>query len=71
MDSAPLSTGEAAELLRVTPQTVINWCKRGRLAYTVTGGGHRRIERADVAALAPTLPGYVPPPSSTAGTDAG
>lgn len=69
MIGATLTTGEVAARLDVTPQTVINWIKRGRLRATVTGGGHRRIPIEDVEALALSLPNYVPSP--TAGDDAG
>lgn len=34
---------EAAKLLGVTRKTVTRWCIAGRLPFTITNGGHRRI----------------------------
>ena len=48
-----LSTGEAARLCSVNPDTVLKWIKKGRLAATRTAGGHYRIEERDLAALIP------------------
>lgn len=46
-----LTTTQVAELLLVTPTTVHNWAKRGRLESIVLPGGHRRFRREDVEAL--------------------
>jgi len=48
-----LSTGEAAGLCSVNPDTVLKWIKKGRLAATRTAGGHYRIDEHDLAALIP------------------
>lgn len=53
-----LSTGEAAALCSVNPDTVLKWIKKGRLAATRTAGGHYRIDEHDLAAL-------IPPQAST------
>ena len=50
-----LSTGQAAKLCSVTPDTVLKWIKRGRLEAVRTAGGHYRI---DVMELDPFM---VPP----------
>ncbi len=43
----PLSTGEIARLLHVTPVAVLHWIRAGKLpAYRVPGGRHR-IDRAE------------------------
>ena len=51
--SAPdlLTTGEAAKLLHVSRQHVVDLCSRGLLPYTVVGR-HRRVAREDVEAVA-------------------
>ena len=51
MDSELLTTGEVARLCGVTPDAVLKWIKKGRLAATRTPGGHYRVSRADCAAL--------------------
>jgi excisionase family DNA binding protein len=51
-----LSTGEAAALCSVNPDTVLKWIKKGRLAATRTAGGHYRVEEHDLAALIPPQP---------------
>ncbi|WP_432484635.1 helix-turn-helix domain-containing protein [Kineococcus esterisolvens] len=48
-----LTTGEAARLLGVSRQHVVNLCERGDLPHTTTGV-HRRVRRADVEALRAT-----------------
>jgi excisionase family DNA binding protein len=46
-DERPLSTGEVARLLHVTPVAVLGWIRGGKLkAYRVPGGRHR-IPRAE------------------------
>lgn len=49
-DRALLSTGEAARLLGVSRQQVVNLCTQGRLPFA-TVGTHRRIRRTDVEAM--------------------
>jgi excisionase family DNA binding protein len=44
-----LSTGKAAELCCVTPDTVLKWIKTGHLKATRTAGGHYRISTEAVA----------------------
>jgi excisionase family DNA binding protein len=44
-----LSTGEAADFLGVERQTIVNWCKIGRLTCRRIDGGRRRIPRSEVA----------------------
>ncbi|WP_432831418.1 helix-turn-helix domain-containing protein [Dactylosporangium sp. CA-092794] len=46
-DNELLTTGEAALLLRVSRQHVVDLCERGRLAY-VKVGTHRRVRRTDI-----------------------
>jgi len=41
-----LTTGQAAELCSVTPDTVLKWIRSGRLAAARTAGGHHRVERS-------------------------
>jgi excisionase family DNA binding protein len=43
-----LSTGQAARLCSVTPDTVLKWIKRGRLNASRTAGGHYRIDLRDL-----------------------
>jgi len=46
------TTGQAAKVLGVCIRTVQLWVEEGRIAYWRTSGGHRRLERASVDALA-------------------
>lgn len=46
-----LSTGEAAKLCAVKPDTVLKWIKRGRLEAVRTAGGHYRIQLSDIEPL--------------------
>lgn len=46
-----LTTGEAARLLGVTAQTVINWIESGKLPAVRVGRGRRRIADASLRAL--------------------
>ena len=46
-----LTTGQAAELCSVTPDTVLKWIKKGRLSVLRTAGGHYRIEQRDLERL--------------------
>jgi excisionase family DNA binding protein len=43
----PLSTGEVARLLHVTPVAVLHWIRVGKLAAYRVPGGHWRIPRSD------------------------
>lgn len=49
--AASLSTGEAANKLAVTPDTVLKWIKQGRIPAHRTAGGHHRIEFSVVERL--------------------
>ena len=40
-----VSTGQAAELCSVTPDTVLKWIKAGKIQAARTAGGHYRIPR--------------------------
>jgi len=46
-----LTTGRAARLCSVTPDTVLKWIKNGRLPANRTAGGHYRVEERDVLAV--------------------
>jgi TusE/DsrC/DsvC family sulfur relay protein len=46
-----LSTGQAAKLCSVTPATVLNWIRKGRLEGVRTAGGHYRIRREQLEPL--------------------
>ncbi|MBI5535155.1 MAG: excisionase family DNA-binding protein [Deltaproteobacteria bacterium] len=46
-----ISTGHAARLLGVTPDTVLKWIKRGKLIAMRTAGGHFRIPREQLDCL--------------------
>ncbi|UCH84318.1 MAG: helix-turn-helix domain-containing protein [Candidatus Latescibacterota bacterium] len=48
MPSRYLTTGKAASLLAVTPDTVLKWIRSGRLPALRTAGGHHRIDRRDL-----------------------
>jgi excisionase family DNA binding protein len=50
-----ISLDDAARILRVNRKTVARWCDKGKLPCTRTLGGHRRVLRADVVALARQL----------------
>ncbi len=49
--AAFLTTGRAAELFSVTPDTILKWIKSGLLPARRTAGGHYRIGREDVGRL--------------------
>ncbi len=46
-----LTTSEAAQLLRVSRQTLWRMSKSGKIRSSITAGGHRRFIRSDVEAL--------------------
>jgi excisionase family DNA binding protein len=52
--SRRLTTGQAARLCSVKPDTVLKWIKSGRLHAGRTAGGHFRIEWGDIERLIPT-----------------
>ena len=47
-----ISTGQAARILGVTPDTVLKWVKQGKLTALRTGGGHYRVLREQVENMA-------------------
>jgi excisionase family DNA binding protein len=46
-----ISTGEAAKLLSVTPDTILRWVRAGKLSARKTAGGHNRISLDTVNGL--------------------
>ena len=48
MSSPLLTTGKAARLCSVKPDTVLKWIKKGVLPATRTVGGHYRVEEQDL-----------------------
>ncbi len=46
-----LTTGQAAVLCSVTPDTILKWIKKGQLSGTRTAGGHYRIDRGILESL--------------------
>jgi excisionase family DNA binding protein len=50
-----LTTGQAAKLCAVTPDTVLKWIKKGRLSASRTAGGHYRVALPD---LQPFMAGF-------------
>ena len=51
--SSLLTTGQAAKLCEVTPDTILKWIRKGRLRGARTAGGHHRIDLRD---LEPHIP---------------
>ncbi len=51
MPASLLTTGKAARLCSVKPDTVLKWIKKGRLRASRTAGGHYRIDEQDLASL--------------------
>lgn len=47
MDEKPLSTGEVARLLHVTPVAVLLWIRAGKLKAARVPGGRYRIDRTE------------------------
>jgi excisionase family DNA binding protein len=62
-----LTTGKAAQLCSVKPDTVLKWIKKGRIAATRTAGGHYRIEENTLVPLMPGLPSKDPPATAATG----
>ncbi len=50
-ERSQLTTGQAAALCSVKPDTVLKWVKKGRLRSVTTAGGHHRIEYRDLEAF--------------------
>ena len=48
MPASLLTTGKAARLCSVKPDTVLKWIKKGRLPASRTAGGHYRVEERDL-----------------------
>ena len=46
------TTTEAAAVLGVSVSTIRTWCLEGRLPYSITAGGHRRIARSALVRFA-------------------
>lgn len=46
-----LTTGEAAKILSVSRQHVVDLCDRGLLPFVYAGSRHRRIRRSDIEAF--------------------
>ncbi|HVN03389.1 MAG TPA: helix-turn-helix domain-containing protein [Bryobacteraceae bacterium] len=51
MSAPSLTTGKAAQLCSVKPDTVLKWIKSGRLPAHRTAGGHYRVEERDLTPL--------------------
>jgi excisionase family DNA binding protein len=51
MSATSLTTGKAARLCSVKPDTVLKWIKKGRLPARRTAGGHYRVEERDLAQI--------------------
>ena len=56
MSSQFLTTGQAASLLSVTPDTVLKWIRLGILPARRTAGGHHRIDRRDLDLVIAAVP---------------
>lgn len=50
-ESREYSVGAFAEKVGVTPATIRNWCTDGKIQYSRTKGGHRRIPEAELERL--------------------
>ncbi|MBC8466132.1 excisionase family DNA-binding protein [bacterium] len=48
-----LTTGQAATLLSVTPDSVLKWIKAGKMPASRTPGGHFRINQQDILSILP------------------
>ncbi len=58
MSARLLSTGQAARLCAVTPDTVLKWIRSGKLPAQRTPGGHHRVDVSDLRRiLEPVTPG--------------
>ncbi len=45
MDDSTISTGKAAKICGVTPDSVLKWIKKGKIVAIRTPGGHYRIKK--------------------------
>lgn len=52
--SQHLTTGKAAEICSVQPDTVLKWIKKGQLRAAKTAGGHHRVQYRDLQAFLQT-----------------
>lgn len=48
MQKKLISTGKAAKLCSVSPDTVLKWIKKNQLVAVKTVGGHYRVDKADL-----------------------
>jgi excisionase family DNA binding protein len=66
-ESRQLTTGEAAGLCSVQPDTVLKWIKKGQLRAAQTAGGHHRIAYRDLESFlrAHRVGGEISPPGET------
>ena len=51
MKKGYLTTFQAADILSVTPDSILKWIKSGKLKARRTPGGHYRIPRENVVLL--------------------
>ncbi len=63
-----LSTGQAAELCAVTPATVLNWIRTGKLDGVRTPGGHYRVRREKLGPIIARRRSAFRPNGKSAGT---
>jgi tRNA 2-thiouridine synthesizing protein E len=68
MNKPFISTGRAAKLLSVAPDTVLRWIKQGKIPARRTVGGHYRIWRSSVEAILDPAKGR---PQEMTGKDCG
>ena len=52
IEGAPLTSHDVAKMLHANPTSINKWASEGHLKCYRTPGGHRRFNRADVAAFA-------------------
>lgn len=73
MNSRMLTTGQAAKLCSVTPDTVLKWIHSGALPARRTAGGHHRIDQRDLARFLEPTPRserpQAPPPTRRGRSD--
>jgi excisionase family DNA binding protein len=56
MNNRMLTTGQAAKLCSVTPDTVLKWIHSGALPARRTAGGHHRIDERDLTQFMGAIP---------------
>lgn len=54
-ESDYITAREAAEMLMMSPKTLIRWSDAGRIPHTVTLGGFRRFSRREIERMAKEL----------------